>query len=89
MVWIDYRTFGEFGSGAQHIHLWLGICGVPTIECCLAHLRRKNTNMVDGSHANRLHRDQLNRCLAMAVLARCRTSGVAYTFLLCAREDNV
>ncbi len=80
MVWLDYWASWKLDPGAQHLILWMGICGLSAIECCLAYLRCKNQNMVDGCHANGLYRDQLDRCLAMAVLARCRLAAVVYTF---------
>lgn len=80
MVWLDYRASGKLNLGTQHLILWMGICSLFAIECSLANLRHQNQNMVDGSHANGLHRDQLDRRLAMAVLAGCWLAAVAYTF---------
>lgn len=80
MVWIDYRTFGEFGSWAQHLFLWMGICCLFAIECSMANLRHPNQNLVDGSHANRFHRDQFDRGVAMAVLEKSRIERLSCIF---------
>jgi hypothetical protein len=80
MVWIDYWAFGEFGSGAQYLILWLGICCLFAIECSMANLRHQNKNLVYGCHANGFYCDQLNRGVAMAVLEKSRFERLSCIF---------
>jgi len=80
MVWIDYRFAWELDSRPQYLILWLGICSLFAVECCLAYLWRKNQNLVYGCHANGFHGNQFNRGVALVVLVQYRFEQMSYTF---------